>query len=491
MRIRVVYYAWLAESWENIYAICNVCAPEEPDLFPVIGDRCAIPDLQTLTAYATSGLWPNGPPIDKSVFLNPYVDKNFHFHFQVRRNGVNDKTRRYSPARAITTLFRTDATLSKPERWLLKLRPAEFDAVVRTLRSILAIDQEFEVVRRDEARERCVVVTATSGPTRAVMIETPFSQVSSGFRSVLAMVCDVLEGLMHPKVNPNSKLRGMEDGEVMVLHRIAGEETDKTTLPVFVEMLTDLPGVNRPLARRAALPGAAMRKLADADAFRSLGLDRREALWAVRRLPDDDPLPLFAAAEALQHGARELGAEPDARLPPMPLGEHVAADYQTTRLSLKAHPMQLLRPVFAAENVLSCAEAEARGGGSLVRVAGVVLVRQRPGKGNAIFVTLEDETGVVNVVLWARLFEQFRREVMAARLMQVEGVVEKSPENVVHLVVRHVIDRSDELSRLSEEHETQVQLARADVVANPQLPRLPPHRHPRDARILPGSRDFH
>ncbi|WP_293824992.1 error-prone DNA polymerase [uncultured Brevundimonas sp.] len=245
------------------------------------------------------------------------------------------------------------------------------------------------------------------------------------------------------------------------------------------------------LARRAALPGAAMRKLADADAFRSLGLDRREALWAVRRLPDDDPLPLFAAAEALQHGARELGAEPDARLPPMPLGEHVAADYQTTRLSLKAHPMQLLRPVFAAENVLSCAEAEARGGGSLVRVAGVVLVRQRPGKGNAIFVTLEDETGVVNVVLWARLFEQFRREVMAARLMQVEGVVEKSPENVVHLVVRHVIDRSDELSRLSEEHETQVQLARADVVANPQLPRLPPHRHPRDARILPGSRDFH
>ena len=240
------------------------------------------------------------------------------------------------------------------------------------------------------------------------------------------------------------------------------------------------------LARRAALPAAAMRKLADADAFRSLGLDRREALWAVRRLPDDAPLPLFAAADA-----RELGAEPDARLPTMPLGEHVAADYQTLRLSLKAHPMRILRPLFDTERMLTCAQTEAKRGGALVRVAGVVLVRQRPGKGNAIFVTLEDETGIINVVLWARMFEQFRREVMAARLMAVEGVVEKSPEGVVHLVARRVIDRSSELSRLSEDHDTSVQLARADIVANPQPPRHAPHRHPRDVRILPGSRDFH
>jgi len=243
------------------------------------------------------------------------------------------------------------------------------------------------------------------------------------------------------------------------------------------------------LARRANLPAAAMRKLADADAFRSAGLDRRQALWAVRRLPDDDPLPLFAAARA--RGARELGAEPDVHLPLMPLGEHVAADYQTTRLSLKAHPMALLRPVFAGEGGLSCAETTARRSGAAARVAGVVLVRQRPGSGNAIFVTLEDETGIVNVVLWARMFEQFRREVMAARLMEVEGLVEKSPEGVVHLVARRVIDRSAELSRLSEDHETDVQLARADVAANPQPPRHPSHRHPRDVRILPGSRDFH
>jgi len=238
------------------------------------------------------------------------------------------------------------------------------------------------------------------------------------------------------------------------------------------------------LARRAKLPAPAIRKLADADALRSLGLDRRQALWAARRLPDDEALPLFAAADA-----RELGDEPDAQLPLMALGEQVAADYQTTRLSLKAHPMQLLRPVFAAEGVLSSREIEAKRGGSTVQVAGVVLVRQRPGKGNVIFITLEDETGVTNVVLWARLFEEFRREVMAARLMQVEGVVQKSAEGVTHLIARRIIDRTAELARLSEEDETTPSLLRADVVAHPQ--RLPAHRHPRDVRILPGSRDFH
>ncbi len=243
------------------------------------------------------------------------------------------------------------------------------------------------------------------------------------------------------------------------------------------------------LAVRARLPGAALQKLANADAFRSLGLDRREALWAIRRLPDASPLPLFAAAEARRRGASELAEEPDARLPLMPLGEHVAADYQTTRLSLKAHPMQLLRPALAPDRVISCKAAEGRRSGSRVRVAGVVLIRQRPGNGNAIFVTLEDETGVTNIVLWARLFEQFRREVMSARLMIVEGDVEKSPEGVVHIVARRVFDRSDALLTLAEDHTPTVELARADVVSRPQLP--PPRSHPRNVRLLPGSRDFH
>ncbi|WAC58646.1 error-prone DNA polymerase [Brevundimonas sp. SL130] len=240
------------------------------------------------------------------------------------------------------------------------------------------------------------------------------------------------------------------------------------------------------MARRTGLAAAAMRKLADADAFRSLGLDRREGLWAVRRLPDDEPLPLFQAARA-----RELGVEAAANLPLMPLKEHIATDYQTTRLSLKGHPMQILRPMFDAERVLSAEAVEAKRHGALVKTAGVVLVRQRPGTGNAIFVTLEDETGVVNILLWARLFETFRREVMAARLMEVEGTVEKSVEGVLHVMARRVIDRSSELGRLSEDHDLAAELSRADEVKYPPAPRSSTGRHPRDVRILPGSRDFH
>lgn len=240
------------------------------------------------------------------------------------------------------------------------------------------------------------------------------------------------------------------------------------------------------MARRTGVESAAMRKLADADAFRSMGLDRREGLWAVRRLPDDEPLPLFQAARA-----RELGEEAAANLPLMPLKEHIATDYQTTRLSLKGHPMQILRPMFRAERVLSAAEVMAQKHGRLVRAAGVVLVRQRPGTGNAIFVTMEDETGVVNALIWARLFETFRREVMAARLMEVEGTIEKSIEGVLHIMVGKVVDRSAELSRLSEDYDLQVELSRADAVKYPQASRSPTGRHPRDVRILPGSRDFH
>ncbi|SDF27022.1 error-prone DNA polymerase [Bosea robiniae] len=236
------------------------------------------------------------------------------------------------------------------------------------------------------------------------------------------------------------------------------------------------------LMRRANLPARAMRLLADADAFRSLGLDRREALWAVRRLPDDPALPLFQAAQA-----RELGSERSMALPVMPLAEHIVADYQTVRLSLKGHPMQLLRPRFRREGVLSCAETEAKPDAAFVRTAGIVLVRQRPGKGNAIFVTLEDETGITNVVIWARLFERFRREVMGARLMLVEGRVQKSVEGVTHLMAQRIADRSIDLLSLSDTHRAEVPMP-IDELKNPPLPR---HRHPRNVRILPKSRDFH
>ncbi len=238
------------------------------------------------------------------------------------------------------------------------------------------------------------------------------------------------------------------------------------------------------LAHRARLPARAMRLLADADAFGSIGMDRRQALWAVRRLPDDQPLPLFAAAQA-----RELAEEHDASLPDMSLGEHVTTDYQTVRLSLRGHPMGLLRALFHRERVASCAETAGRPNGAWTRTAGVVLVRQRPGKGNAIFMTLEDETGITNVVLWARQFEKFRREVMSARLLLVEGRVQKSPEGVVHLMAERLFDRTAELSRLSDDRLLDPELANADEIRRPQYPRT--SNHPRNVRILPASRDFH
>ena len=236
------------------------------------------------------------------------------------------------------------------------------------------------------------------------------------------------------------------------------------------------------LARKANLPARALHLLADSDALRSLGLDRREGGWEARRTPSDE-LPLFAAADA-----RELAQEPEIALPIMPVSEHVAADYQMTRMSLKGHPMEFLRGIFAREGILTCAQTDSAKHGARVKTAGVVLTRQRPGKGNAIFITIEDETGVTNALLWSRLFERQRRAVMASRLMVIEGEVQRSKEGVVHLMATTIIDRSHELERLSQDHDPNVPLSRSDEFAQPVYPR---HGHPRDVRILPKSRDFH
>ncbi|MDP9162620.1 MAG: error-prone DNA polymerase, partial [Pseudomonadota bacterium] len=236
------------------------------------------------------------------------------------------------------------------------------------------------------------------------------------------------------------------------------------------------------LARRANLPQRALRMLADADACRSIGLDRREALWEARRTPAGE-LPLFAAV-----AAQELGIEPAAELPAMRPGEQVAADYQTLRMSLKAHPLSFLRPIFEREGVLTSAAATAARNGRRIQVAGLVLVRQRPGKGNAIFVTLEDETGITNVVIWARLFERYRRAAMAARLLLVDGELQRSPEGVIHLMATAIHDRTGELDRLSDSRPCHPAMSRADEHLSPGYPQT--HGHPRDVRVIPKSRDF-
>ena len=249
-------------------------------------------------------------------------------------------------------------------------------------------------------------------------------------------------------------------------------------------------------ARETRLPKRALILLADADAFRSLGLDRREALWTVRRLPDDVPLPLFSAA-----AAREQPDEHAQPLPEMALPEQVVADYQTVRLSLKGHPMEFLRPMFTQEGVVACeAIADARDK-QRVRCAGIVLVRQRPGSAKGVvFMTLEDETGIANIVVWPKVMEKFRKEVMGARLIEVQGTIQSSPDKVVHLVAERLFDRSHDLMNLANDALGQKHVVPPGAALIEPLqeelrlkPDSPVHkiRHPRNVRILPRSRDFH
>ncbi|WP_139974968.1 error-prone DNA polymerase [Ochrobactrum sp. CGA5] len=227
--------------------------------------------------------------------------------------------------------------------------------------------------------------------------------------------------------------------------------------------------------RRLRLDRRAFTLLADADAFGSLDIDRRAALWAVRRLPNDETLPLFRAA-----ATSELADEPRTKLPEMAASEHVIADYETTRLSLKGHPLQYLREGLAAEGVSTCRAVQEGADGRRMKVAGVVTVRQRPGSAKGVvFLTIEDETGIANIVVWAKIMKAFRREVMGARLIHIEGRIQRSPEGVVHLVASKLQDRSAALIEMSG-RETQRLVAPSQTA-----------HHPRNVRIMPNSRDFH
>ncbi|MEE8549557.1 MAG: error-prone DNA polymerase [Alphaproteobacteria bacterium] len=223
-------------------------------------------------------------------------------------------------------------------------------------------------------------------------------------------------------------------------------------------------GVMDELRRHAAVERAALETLARADAFRSLGLDRRQALWAIRGL-DPAPLPLFAAAEtaarmetpastAKENPAPDAKEDqdrtPTAPLPAMSLGEHVIEDYRSLRLSLKEHPAALLRKELARRGYRPCAVLGNRPAGTRVSVAGLVLVRQRPGSASGvIFVTLEDEGGIANLVVWPGVFEAFRPVVLKSRLMGVTGKVQREGE-VIHVVAERLVDLSPLLPTLAE-----------------------------------------
>lgn len=237
------------------------------------------------------------------------------------------------------------------------------------------------------------------------------------------------------------------------------------------------------LRTKAKLGTRPIQLLAAADAFRSLGKDRREALWDARALKNSPDLPLFTHAET-----KDEGADAPAILPTMPLSEHVVADYQTTRLSLKGHPMAFLRSDYSERGFTRAADLRSCNFNQRVSVAGLVLIRQRPGTANGVvFITLEDESGVINLIIWPDMLERNRKVIMGSRLMSIEGTVQMD-DDVIHVVAKKLYDDTALLSVLSSDV-LAPDLARADHVLNP----LPSNtgRHPRNVSVIPKSRDFH
>jgi error-prone DNA polymerase len=257
------------------------------------------------------------------------------------------------------------------------------------------------------------------------------------------------------------------------------------------------------LAAVSGLSRFSIERLAEADAFRSMGLDRRAALWTARRLDvigirttrpvaaakdatakrdkfGDERLPLLAP-----HMSDELFPEPAVALPAMPLAEHVVEDYVATGLSLKEHPVRFFRARLTARGVLRNAalRGEDLRQDMRVTVAGLVLVRQRPGTAKGvIFMTLEDETDIANIIVWPKAFEQNRRIVMSARFLAVRGRLQRAGL-VIHVVAESFVDLSDELLTLRDNGVGED----GDLFA----PKFSGSQHPVDTHLLLKSRDFH
>ncbi len=221
----------------------------------------------------------------------------------------------------------------------------------------------------------------------------------------------------------------------------------------------------RDLWLRSGLEVHAIAKLAEADAFRSLGLDRRAALWAVQALgakSATECLPLF---DLTAGQLRDL--EPDVALPPMPLGEHVIHDYRSLSMSLKAHPVSFLRNPLAERGVIANERLPDIANGRRVSVAGLVLVRQRPGSAKGvIFMTLEDETSIANIIVWPKTFERFRPLVLGSRFVGVRGKLQ-CESGVIHIIADRIEDLTPMLAELSEKAPVIDSLANADEVRRP------------------------
>ena len=237
----------------------------------------------------------------------------------------------------------------------------------------------------------------------------------------------------------------------------------------------------RDIQTRARVTAPVLRRLAEADAMRSMFLDRRQALWDAKGLRDAPDLPLF-------QDRSDEGTEAVVPLPVMPVCEQVVADYQTLRLSLKRHPMAFLRKSMASQGYMDTGQLPHARNFQRLKMAGLVLIRQKPGTAKGVcFITIEDEFGVANLVVWPKVMAQYRKVVMQSRLLAIEGYVQRDVE-IIHVIAAHLSDRTDALMRLAPEG-LKPPLAPTDEVTRP-IP-APRGSHPRDVRIIPKSRDFH
>lgn len=242
----------------------------------------------------------------------------------------------------------------------------------------------------------------------------------------------------------------------------------------------------------AGVPLAALEKLADADAFRSIQLDRRKALWQVAAL-SDHPVGLFAGVQI------DTTSEQGIQLPEMQLSQHVLEDYRSIGLSLKAHPVSFVRNKLSLLHVVANQELLNRNDGSYIKVAGLVLVRQRPGTASGIcFITIEDETGIANLVVFEKLFTRYRKEIVHSRFLMVEGKLQKEGE-VIHVVVRRCYDLTGMLmplgnpeARASEDQSEDHDMRRypgADKVAKELVKSN--NGHSFQSGVFYGGRNFH
>jgi error-prone DNA polymerase len=239
------------------------------------------------------------------------------------------------------------------------------------------------------------------------------------------------------------------------------------------------------LWRRSGLGPAALETLAKADAYGSLFIDRRRALWQIHAL-DDGQMPLFDTDDVAEAGwpshipADDLAAP----LPEMSLGEHVLEDYHAIGMSLRAHPVALLRDRLVRLGITPNRSLVTAKNGERIKVAGLVLVRQRPGTASGvIFMTLEDDGGIANIVVWPKVFESYRRIVLGGRMVAIEGKLQREGL-VVHVIADRVMDLTPLLNTLAEEkYDTSRAIARADEVKRATTG---------DQRLLRvRSRDFH